>query len=1716
MTTHLDPVILQKLRAFARRRRSLILLRGVFATVAMLVGTMIVVAAVDFRIPFLPNAVRWALSVTAYVAVLVVAWRQCLRQLWHAPDERQIARLVEHAEPGLREDLLSAVELGRAHGDVFDSEQFRNLLQTDVSARMQGLEVKALLPVRLIKRTIGVAAVIAVAVIGLSRSSEFRLRTLFLRALLPGANLENVAGTRLIIVEPERGDRTVAQGDTVRVVVEVKGQAARSAMLEAQGRAEGRRLVEMKPLGGNRFATTIQVGRENVRYRMQAGDGITRYYELTAVARPHEIAFAKTHHFPAYTKLAPKTEQGTGGDITALEGTEVEVVITANQAVASGELRLDCGKRATTVPLVVGRDRRLTGRVPITASGTYRVHLVAAGTGFENKFSPEYEVRATPDLPPVVEFAEPGTDIVAPANEVVKLVVRASDDFGVARIVQMVKVNEGAWKEVTLQDDPGKQARVERDWDLAEEGVKTNDLVTTKLVATDFKGHKAESRPLQVVVLAAEIEMKRLGGLESRRVLGECVQAIAAASATMADTARAAQLKFEQTEGADPQRAAALGTCARAVAEYEAKLAQAWLALSPPLLDAPANHESSDLVLLGRLLSRTNSGEVQQAGRLLRLLHASPGQAGGREMAAEIHAHLARARTLSELANEVYRFNLAAEQIDVVFEMSVLLFSDVRRIRGMAGAAKGPGEWGRVATRLNAMLGVSRSLDGVLGALKKGGSPIADDAGLIATGDYFVRVRDETDKALKDGAPDERLKEIFADLDKHFGQVVWDSRTARAHLATAALETITARGKIAAAPVASMHLLLMEELEPTWTCVEKLRAELAEIGKRTTPAAPDRQTLSQARWGAASDIFRSHADLEETRAMADNGFLGDLRRASAATLSVQALAPGDGPEKTAARLETLDQAMRILEGGHELQELADGLVALTALERYEARRPHARSLSPRDWAWLGTRLQMAAGRLKGVALKDEEARRAMDAAAVMIEAIPGSEAFVAVGVEMGQRGKYGRIPESAHLPLEVLATRVKTAILRLRKPLEAARIELAGLTPKISELAFALAREEAALKKDSNRLAGTAATARADDNKDQARPQLAQQQQINGRIEMLKDIIRADASEQNILKKDQRERARDGDDALAMLKDPPPAAEQALLDVTRGSDPGQQQADLDLAIEQEQKLVDVLNQIAGHYASLEQNRNAEDSRTALRENEEALGVKDALDAEYAKAEKLAALAEMSLADQLAALEAQLPTSPSMQKELDQIARDALAVALEELERAARAEASAANRVDEEVTREKDPKYRLTALESARLAATFTKEAQAAADTARQFLEQAANKAALGRAQSALTRATAAVPAADQLVDAVQKLEGMRGADEITAKVTLVMQSAGLTVQLSTQAQAEAVTAATGAAVEAQKGGPEQTTNEEGGRQATAVAEKSARAVEAANQANQAAQLAAERSRALARLPDSAPQTPKLAFASVEQRPVRGDVLEAAADVSRAGRHETRLGKSDAGQKLSELAGEITAAARQEVTAAEQALRESAQPEPAQVPVRTAAVKLAQLVEALKKLQQESNGPAPADPTDPGTDDGRELARALDELDQEINATDVEIPAPGNEETPSAAGPIGGKAPVAAASMRQGRKGKPDRMPAMPGIPPPFNPTPKSEMGAQLAGSPVGGAPPPLAAMKKGTWGNLPKKLAEDLTRGRAEDVPEDYREAIETYYRVIAERSRQP
>ncbi|MEO6738840.1 MAG: hypothetical protein ABIP20_01215, partial [Chthoniobacteraceae bacterium] len=1131
MSPTLDPLIQEKLRAFARRRRRLIIIKGLLAAVAMLLLTMLVVAAIDMKW-MLPEWLRWSLSGAAYLAVLVVAWRHCLRQLLHAPDERQLARLVEYAEPGLREDLLSAVELGRTHGEVFDSEQFRALLQADVARRMGGVEMKALLPVALIRRYIGYAAAIVVVAFGMMVASGWRFHTLLLRALLPGANLERVSRTKVIVHEPEGGDRIVPQGDTVRVVVELAGDPANRAKIETMGETGGWQVMDMEPLSGNRFAATVQVSRASVRYRVKAGDALTRKYLLDARERPYVTEFAKTFRYPEYSELPQRSVTEKEGALIALEGTEVELKLKTNQSVKHAELLIEQGKTSGTVALTTGADGLLAGKITMSASGSYRVHLTGAETGFENKFSPENEIRAEPDLLPSVELEQPKNDLILPANEFVDIAGSASDDLGLAKVSRLVRVNSGGWKETVLATKPGKQTRIADRWDIFQSGVKPGDLLTMKLVATDLKGSKAESRPLQITITASGFEMRRLQGLEALRALNEAVRALSDNATQLALAVRKAKdgIPGGDNEAAVRQAAVAI---AGAVTEFDAKFTESWTALGSALREAKTGHAGAELVMLGRSLARIGFGAAKVTRTGAAAVSASPAARKALTEVVDACADIARRAKIASTAAEAITLS---EESAVLAENGLILVREQKRLTEMAAAAGNDStQWAPVAGRLRVSVSQAKVIEEILAPLAaRIGSQARQHA--ISVGLQLRRHREELSKALTpDDKPDKRMQQRLAEFNRGMEN--------------------SARGfndwnrDFGLRPVALMREVLQDS-SPAYSAVSRMAESLEQIRKEPTYSADVQRAIADGRWKICSELFKATGDLEEIRHHADNQFVSDARQTVAALEALRAVAPGTDAAEVRAKLDELDAVFRVLESGHDLQETMDGFTQLASSERWEVRDLSARTDAPRDWRWLEARMRMIPdelGRAKPVKADAELAKIFADAQQILRKA-QQIEAWRAMEREIGSRASFDYAPVTARQHAEQLAGQVKLALDLFRKPMEDARRRLAKLSPTVSQLASALAKEQAEVKKETEKRAATAKEKNPEDAKTDAQKQIAQQQQLNQKVETLKDLVRADANKQDILQKDQREKMRDADDALAMLKDPPPKAERALQD----------------------------------------------------------------------------------------------------------------------------------------------------------------------------------------------------------------------------------------------------------------------------------------------------------------------------------------------------------------------------------------------------------------------------------------------------------------------------------------------------------------------------------------------------------------------------------------
>ncbi|MDC0144669.1 hypothetical protein OAK45_09105, partial [Verrucomicrobia bacterium] len=226
------------------------------------------------------------------------------------------------------------------------------------------------------------------------------------------------------------------------------------------------------------------------------------------------------------------------------------------------------------------------------------------------------------------------------------------------------------------------------------------------------------------------------------------------------------------------------------------------------------------------------------------------------------------------------------------------------------------------------------------------------------------------------------------------------------------------------------------------------------------------------------------------------------------------------------------------------------------------------------------------------------------------------------GVLMASAADKPRTLKSVDKPLDEIQGTVSGARKLSAAELAAARKALLIAAPSLSEVLENLAEEAKGLEKTTGDLADEV---KEDHNAqtEKAKELAAKQEKLNERVAQMQQALRRDANQQDLAKKEGRERARDADDAVAMLHEPPRDAANALEESTANPKPEDQKQSLETAVKAQQQLAANLSQLAEHYKNLEEGRpEIAVTREALRAQEEALGIKEALDQQFAMLERL--------------------------------------------------------------------------------------------------------------------------------------------------------------------------------------------------------------------------------------------------------------------------------------------------------------------------------------------------------------------------------------------------------------------------------------------------------------------------------------------------------------
>ncbi|QDV69709.1 hypothetical protein Poly24_34260 [Rosistilla carotiformis] len=1284
--SNLSPQTAAKLSEFGSRQKRLLILRAVCVGIVSLLVLMSLVAVIDWMW-ILSSGTRWGLSLATYAIVIGLVWWTSLRR-WFAPqDPESLAASFEVAEPELRENLLAAVELSKEEAASNGSSQFRQLLQDKVARNIGSVDVRGLLPVRLIGRWL-VGAIAIACLFGILVSMPgWSFRQLITRAMIPGANLDRVSNTKVRVLQPSPASQIVPRGETVGVVVELSGPEVNEVTLESYSESTGLNRQMMRAQGERRFAANITVRDPRVDYRILAGDAITRHYSLKSRPRPRVEAFQKIYHYPDYTQLQDETITETNGDLIALEGTQVDLLLGTDQPVTKAQLVIETlgTDNLWTIDAIRREDGLLAATVPIRQAGVFKVLLESEETGFENTFSPKYEIRPEPDMIPRVGFLQQQeTTLLRPANDIVPLMAMAEDDLPLDTLRQMVSVNGGRWIATPLEITPAAQVTKNWEMDLLALKVKSGDTVSTKMVAIDRKGQRGESVPLKIVITSDDFDANRHDALTVKAFVADRLAQLAIAVTTRSDNAEEIFKRNQETRRLSPADQVALMDIANQIEQETADAAAVVATLMPKI---PAGLDAYDLELTLRMLSQIQRELAAELKSFIPVMNVveSDGKIKS-DRYKHYHHHFKQAGETARWLDDRFRTIVShdlmagvAIDLDGIYQLQQALIDSGDRFS---------------ETRLRRHQQVAINYVHALEDLMEEHAPrIRQSTERTYRGvqEMVARFREQMQLALDnadDHGPLQRVTEQFAqELHSRLSQSMADGSLPE-HLGNARRD-LAQRTRSLADPI---DLTIREAQELAQTQEKLLVAKDSDDVAVATEANRLQRDAFDWRLASMRDQVADRRKANELRPDPLPSMVADLSLLQRAIDHVftqwDAAASETETQQTLEHMRIIRDAFRQLEAGHRIAAAQPLAGKLLAEERWDSQSFASRIEGPRLWDGISKEIEIAAADAKSARYPDEVVHR--------INELRWGGPLDKAGQMITMR-RWRREVVSAATGVETMVNRFQERIVEIAPIMADARKRIADLIPSIPQLAETLADKARQLEEETAALAEEAkaeadkaeqqpkaeeksAEAAAEQAAEKAATEAArqeklealqeEQQSLTEELQALLAALAEDASNQDLMEEEGRQRARDADDSIGMIQQPAEKSAQELQAAAESPAASKQAEALQEAAKQQEQLADALDQVGEHFEKLDAGEDVAESREALRQAETELPNGRELAKEYARLERLSDIAERAESEQeklLAQLERELQKSPEMQAALSDIAAEATAQALQALD-----------------------------------------------------------------------------------------------------------------------------------------------------------------------------------------------------------------------------------------------------------------------------------------------------------------------------------------------------------------------------------------------------------------------------------------------------------------
>ncbi len=367
-----------------------------------------------------PASLRWLLFVT----ILVIGFgmlSMVLRWIWNTRQWEQSARLLRRRDPGIGDELLSALELSHSAKEQNRSRALCHAAIQQVAQRAEHRNFRAAAPKHFAVLLGSLATVALIAAIALSCIYPTAFRNALARLVAPWKSIDRYTFTSIV---PLPDLVVVPHGEPTSIATKLDDRSVRKPD-SGRARLGSSLFLEANLLHGQyQFELPSQVA--NVPLRIDVGD-YHQTIEVVPKTRPELTSLAANVKLPAYLQRS-----GSGGVdvrsgvLSAVQGSSITLGATASRALDQVWIADQS---------IVPQGARFSSDSMVIADRDFIVPLHWRDVdGLTGKSPFLLEVRPFADQPPSATIQGLPHQSVVLESEQLNFEILAADDFGIKRV----------------------------------------------------------------------------------------------------------------------------------------------------------------------------------------------------------------------------------------------------------------------------------------------------------------------------------------------------------------------------------------------------------------------------------------------------------------------------------------------------------------------------------------------------------------------------------------------------------------------------------------------------------------------------------------------------------------------------------------------------------------------------------------------------------------------------------------------------------------------------------------------------------------------------------------------------------------------------------------------------------------------------------------------------------------------------------------------------------------------------------------------------------------------------------------------------------------------------------------------------------------------------------------------------------------------------------